>query len=117
MNKSRRLRLSWTCLVSGFFSLLLDIGPVLFVVLLLAHCCFRYSVKPRLLCSSFLPPWCILTYLLLTSSLVLFPAAHTMHMDPSFTPVFQRSFMPVFQRSFGPIFRMFQWLGASFLLL
>jgi hypothetical protein len=109
MNKSRRLLFSWICLVSGFLSLFLGIGPVPFVVLVLAHCVFRYALQPRLPSFSLLRPWLILIFLLITVILVAFPAAYAMSLSPSFEVVFQSSF--------GPVFRLFQWYGASFLLL
>ncbi len=54
-------------------------------------------------------PWLTSIYLVTTVSLVVFPAAHAMSRPPWFEAIFQSSF--------GPVFRLFQWLGASFLLL
>lgn len=109
MNKSRRLLFSWICLGSGFLSLFLGIGTVPFVVLVLGHCIFRYGLRPRLPSFSLLRPWFILIFLLMTLLLVAFPASYAMSLSPSFEGVFQSSF--------GPVFRLFQWSGASFLLL
>jgi hypothetical protein len=89
MKTSMRLLWSWIILLVGFASLALGfVGGWFFS--------FSYGLKPRI---SARPLWFTLGFVLLVLALVVVPAWRE------------------WPASFAQVFRLFQWVGASFMLV